>query len=191
MNVGDSMTRAIRTCRPEESLAAAARILWEQDCGIVPVLDGEGDLVGVVTDRDACMAAYTRGQRLDEIPVHTAMARVVSTCGADWPLERALAVMRQQQVRRLPVLDERNRCCGVLSLSDVVRVAGEDPALRGAVVGTLAAVSRPRSEIQSGATVVLPAAPRGSAPPAGAPTAATSGGAAATDRPRKPKSRKK
>jgi len=70
------MTREVASCRPDDTLNDAARIMWERDCGFVPVTaeDSGGRVVGIVTDRDLCMAAYTRGQRLADIRVGEVMS---------------------------------------------------------------------------------------------------------------------
>ncbi len=77
MNVSDLMTTAVKSCVIGDSLQRAAQLMWENDCGVVPVLDGEGRVVGMITDRDICMAAYTHGQALWQLPVSGAMAKQV------------------------------------------------------------------------------------------------------------------
>lgn len=96
MKIQDVMTKDPRTCTPDDRLHEAARVLWEQDCGCVPVVDAMRKVVGIVTDRDACMAAYTQGKRLDEIPVRSVMARVVASCRADETVEQAMMLMAQR-----------------------------------------------------------------------------------------------
>lgn len=120
MQVEQIMTRQPATCRADETLNQAARIMWERDCGFVPVVDDAGHVVGVVTDRDACMGAYTQGRALGEIPVTTAMSKRVHFCHPEEELGRALDVMRHEGVRRLVVIDNRERLVGVLSLGDAV-----------------------------------------------------------------------
>jgi len=80
MKAKELMTRDVATCRPEDPMAAAARIMWERDCGIVPVVDGDGRPVGVVTDRDLCMASFTRNEPLSRMPVRDAMAKKPFAC---------------------------------------------------------------------------------------------------------------
>lgn len=145
MQVKDVMATAVAVCRSDDTLAAAAQIMWEQDCGIVPVTDAAGKLCGVVTDRDACMAAYTRGQDLHHIPVEVAMAKRVVTLGANDPLSKAHELMRTHRVRRLPVLDTAHRVVGLLSLKDLALAATEKKATteRQEVARTLAEISRP------------------------------------------------
>jgi CBS domain-containing protein len=119
------MSRAVATCRPDDRLDAAARIMWEHDCGVVPVTvveDGGERVVGMLTDRDVCMAAYTQGRPLWDIPATVAMSHVVRSCRPRDTIKSALAVMAAERIRRLPVLDERSdRLVGLLSLADVAR----------------------------------------------------------------------
>ncbi len=120
MKVADLMTREIRACTIHESVNAAARIMWEHDCGCAPVVDGHGKLAGIVTDRDICMAAYTQGIPLDAIPVERVMSPRVISCSRSDNLETAHHLMRTHEIHRLPVVDSRGRPVGILSLSDVV-----------------------------------------------------------------------
>ncbi len=148
MNVQDVMTRSPRTCRGNDSLVTAAKVLWDLDCGVVPVVDDAGRPIGVVTDRDCCMAAYTRGLRLDEIPVAAAMAKVVFTVRADAPVTAAIETMRGKQVRRLPVVDAQGKLCGIVSSADLVARAGK-ANLASPVLEMLAAIGAPRSTAAS------------------------------------------
>ena len=177
MRVQEVMAKDPKTCRANDTLIAAARILWDHDCGCVPVVDDQGKPVGIVTDRDACMAAYTRGRRLDEIAVHGAMAKTLFTCRADDGLAQAITLMQQKQVRRLPVVDERGRLCGVLSVTDALRAAVAGRDLQAPVLAALAAIAAPRQHAPKpeAVAVVVPKAPGAPAP--GAVPAAAAGGA--------------
>jgi CBS domain-containing protein len=146
MNVKEVMSREVRTIRMVDRLDAAARAMWEQDCGVVPVVDGNGAVVGVVTDRDVCMAAWTQGRPLGEIAVTSVMARSVRTCKPDDPVTQALAVLQQHQLHRLPVVDARGVAIGIVAINDLVRLAAARPSvLDGAgVTKALAAIVAPR-----------------------------------------------
>ena len=117
----DLMTRDVRTCTDDDALDVAARLLWESDCGCLPVVSrGEPPhVVGMLTDRDICMAAYTTGARLAEIRVSQARSRQAWCCPSTATVEDALAIMRLRRVNRLPVVDAEGRLVGLLSLSDV------------------------------------------------------------------------
>jgi CBS-domain-containing membrane protein len=123
MNVSDVMTRDVATCGPGDSLNRAAQLMWERRCGTLPVIDAGGGVVGMLTDRDVCMAAYTQGRRLDDITVGTAMSRPAQACAPSATIEEAEDLMMAHAVRRLAVLDERGRLAGVLSIDDVARAA--------------------------------------------------------------------
>ncbi len=128
MKIDPLFTRTARTLGPAETLSAAAHHLWEGDCGIVPVVDDARRLVGVITDRDICMAALFRGRPLGEIRVADAMARQLLTVSPGSEVRAALELMRTYQVRRLPVVDEDGALLGLLSLADLARTWAEgDP----------------------------------------------------------------
>jgi CBS domain-containing protein len=145
VTVGEVMTPGPVTCAPDAPLADAVHVMWIRDCGFVPVTESPGGrLCGVVTDRDACMAAYTQGRSLAEIPVRSAMATDVVTVGEDDLLSAAHERMRDRQVRRLPVVDRGGRVVGVISLNDVAIHARGREEERRAVSSTLAEVCRHR-----------------------------------------------
>jgi CBS domain-containing protein len=153
MKVQQIMTRVVRVCRPEDALNTASQMMWESDCGCIPVVsaNGDGRVIGMLTDRDICMAAYTQGRRLMDIPAATAMSREVLTCSADDDLKQAEELMREKQVRRLPVVDEGGRLQGIISLNDIAREfdrerkkAGRKQVQAAELAGTLAGVCRQR-----------------------------------------------
>jgi CBS domain-containing protein len=145
MKISELMTRPVHACRAGDTLDCAARLMWENDIGSVVVTDDGGQVVGMVTDRDACMAAYTCGGALHDIPVGVAMARHVVTCGADDSDAAVAEIMARHKIRRVPVVDEAHRPIGMVSLNDLARTMahGRDvPAT--AVAGTLAAICEHR-----------------------------------------------
>ena len=147
MKVADSMTREVRACTVHDSLNAAARVMWENDCGCVPIVDSQGRLVGIVTDRDICMAAYTQGVPLEAIPLERVMAARVISCSRTDDLDTAHRLMRKHEIHRLPVVDSRGRLTGILSLSDVVNQAsqaGAAPSEAVEVIATLSAIRKRR-----------------------------------------------
>ena len=146
------MTKAVHVCRPSDSLNFAAQILWENDIGTLPVVaeDGSNRLVGILTDRDICMAAYTQGKNLSNISVESAMSRDVKACTPITTLEEAAHAMAEAKVHRLPVVVGSRQVLGMLSLADLAHEAARKPSARGgsagfALVGkTLAAIVAPR-----------------------------------------------
>lgn len=135
-------------CRVDDTLNTAAHLMWEHDCGVMPVMGNDDRIVGIVTDRDICMAAYTQGRPLHAIPVHAAMAKEVSTCRPDDSVEDAEHLMGEKQIRRLPVLDNAGQLVGMLSLGDIAREFGASRK-KGVIrelVQSLAAICAPRAE---------------------------------------------
>ena len=132
MNVADIMTTNVATCRAGESLNRAAQLMWEHRCGAIPVLDEAGAVLGLVTDRDACMAAYTQGRRLDDLAVETAMSRPARTCLSTATVEEAEDLMMAHAVRRLAVVDAGGRLEGLLSIDDIARCAAAGEGNRAA-----------------------------------------------------------
>jgi CBS-domain-containing membrane protein len=152
MQVKQIMTRDVKGVRSGDNLDGAARILWENDCGCVPVLDDASRVLGMLTDRDICMAAYFQGRPLREIEVASAMSKSIFSARPEDTLVAAEKVMQTQKVRRLPVVDAAGKLAGLLSLNDLARAAARERAARGRkelsdaeVSETLAAVSEPRT----------------------------------------------
>lgn len=147
MKVREVMNQPAVTCRPEDTLNTAAQLMWERDCGAIPVVNEDGALVGMLTDRDICMAAYTQGTALSAIPVQNAMARQIFTCHADNSLRDAEQLMSEKQIRRLPVVDGDERIIGVISLNDIARYAASarpGDSFERDLTNTFAAICEPR-----------------------------------------------
>lgn len=123
MRAQQVMSKSLVTCFLEDDLNRAAQLMWEHDCGVVPVIDGDGHAVGMLTDRDICMAAYTQGNALREIAVTSAMSKRLYGCRPDDTLDQVQAIMRENKVRRLPVLDREDRPIGIISFSDLLHAA--------------------------------------------------------------------
>lgn len=148
MRIEQLMTQPAVVCRPDDTLNTAARLMWEYDCGSIPVVAEDDRLVGMVTDRDICMAAHLRGQSLHEIPVSVAMAQQVVSCFPQEFIDAAERLMSKAQVRRVPVVDDDNRPMGVLSLNDLIRHTASSHARDGrdrALVLTMATICQPRA----------------------------------------------
>lgn len=150
MIVSQLMNTSVHACRPGDSLHEAAERMWNADVGCLPVLDDAGHVTGMVTDRDVCMAAYTQGKPLRAITVDSVMARDVASCLPNDTLEQAEYMMRSRRVRRLPVVNERGRLVGLISLNDLAREAARElPRITsgvssGGLISTLAAICEPR-----------------------------------------------
>jgi CBS domain-containing protein len=151
MNVDRFMTQDVRSCRSSDNLRDAAMVMWDRDCGFVPVTEEpDGPLAGVITDRDICMAVATKGRSIDTIPVGEVMSREPVTCAPTDDVRVAMERMASAQVRRLPVVGKKGQLKGVVSLNDLVLAAEENEMRRKAsvsnsdVVRTLKSVSAHR-----------------------------------------------
>lgn len=120
MRVYSVMKREPRTCTPATDLATAGRTMAQVDCGFLPVIDAANKVVGLVTDRDICLAVTLRDELPSAIRVQDVISGEVYSCSADEEITEALNTMREFGVRRLPVLDMAGRIEGILSLDDIV-----------------------------------------------------------------------
>jgi CBS domain-containing protein len=120
MKVKDVMVGTPVFCWPATNLGAAVELLWNANCGILPVANEEGKVIGVVTERDICMALGTRNRLPGEITVGEVTSGEVFACFTDDDIQTALGTMVREKVRRLPVLGKNRELLGILSLDDVV-----------------------------------------------------------------------
>ncbi len=127
MEVQELMTKEVKTCKRGSNLAEVANILWEGDCGALPVMDNDDKVVGMISDRDICFAVATKGRLASEITAGELIGgRPLYTCSPEDDIQTALSAMQQQQVRRIPVVNSNGRIEGILSISDVVLAASAD-----------------------------------------------------------------
>jgi CBS domain-containing protein len=148
MKAEQLMTRDVLTCSPSDSLEQAARIMWECDVGCLVVTDANRRPVGVITDRDLAMAAYTQGVALRDGSVQNAMAREVITCSASAPVSEVEHKMQVSQVRRVPITDANGKLVGIIALGDIARSAQSSPLHLSEIPGlakTLAGITERRS----------------------------------------------
>jgi CBS domain-containing protein len=139
MKASDLMTKDVFTCTVDESSAFAAHIMCNQDVGVVPVVDPQGAVLGVVTDRDLMKAAYHSERPLDQIPVKDAMSRNVISIRPDDDVYRIAELMQVNQVRRVPVIDDDGLLRGIVAMADLAR------RNEGDVAETLGAISQPHA----------------------------------------------
>jgi CBS domain-containing protein len=144
MKVKEIHTSDVKSVRPDANLAHAAVIMWDNDCGVVPVVEREGQLIGIISDRDICIALGTRAQRAGEVNVQDAMSRNVRTCRPTDEVDTALETMADERVRRLPVVDEKGILRGILSINDVLNHLDDRTApSRNKVLNVLKVICEP------------------------------------------------
>lgn len=145
--VSELMTQEVVACSVGDSLRRALQIMWDHDCGAVPVVDSDDKPIAMITDRDLSMAAYTRGGLDVGGPVVTTMSKDLFSCVRDQSIDDALATMRRYQIRRLVVVEPEGKLAGILSLADIARWAKRHKSRRylERVAHTLATISEPRA----------------------------------------------
>jgi CBS-domain-containing membrane protein len=120
MKVKELMTPDAKAIWITQSLADAAREMWENDCGALPIIKDGRKVVGMITDRDICMASAMRDRNPAAISVEEIMNATVYAAEADEDIEQALQTMREHKIRRLPVLNLQGELEGILSMNDIV-----------------------------------------------------------------------
>jgi CBS domain-containing protein len=154
MKVKDLMATDVKCCSEFSTLNTAAQLMWDNDIGCVPVVDKDGRVIGMLTDRDICMAAYTQGAPLTGALVTIAMSKQVFSCAPDNELAFAEKLMREKQVRRLPVIDAQGRLVGLISLSDISREGEREIEMKrprevsdAEIAGVMASLCAPRHRV--------------------------------------------
>lgn len=149
MKVQDVMMGTPVFCAPDTNLGAAVELLWNRNCGILPIVDAQQKVTGVVTDRDLCVALGTRNRLPGDIKVGEVASGNIYSCKPEDDIHAALDTMAKQKVRRLVVVNKQGTLQGILSIDDVVRHAeagglGRPTELsHGQIVETLQKVCSP------------------------------------------------
>jgi CBS domain-containing protein len=149
MKVETIMSRPARTCGPDTNLASVVETMWTHECGIVPVVNERGQAVGIVTDRDICIALGTRHATAAMLTAHDVMTPSVAGCAPEDDCFIALLTMQERGVHRLPVLGIGDVVLGIVSLDDIVKHAARAPVsdpLRIGVLEVIAAVGKHHDE---------------------------------------------
>ena len=158
--VSELMTKKVSYVRTDESLSAAAKKMWDGDCGAVPVIEAGGErVVGMITDRDICIATWSRNAAPSAISISEVMSSdPLYSAGPDDPISSVKDLMRNQQIRRLPVLDHERKLVGIVSLADIAAKAerigaqSAEEVVTTAVAETLAGISRPHANREASAS---------------------------------------
>lgn len=143
MKVFEIMTLDVGFCGLEDSLAKAAEIMWRKDCGIVPIVDAEKRVVGILTDRDICIATATRNLKPSEIMACEMISRKVSACQMNDDIKKVLRLMRKNCVKRLPVTGEQGELLGIISITDILLKAAKKKSVRKLLISTLKTIAKP------------------------------------------------
>jgi len=128
MKIQDAMSRNPATVTPDAPASEAARIMKDEDVGVVPVIESNESrtLVGVVTDRDLAVRLVAEGRDGQSLVRDVMSGGQMHTCGPDDDLDDVMDTMAREQVRRIPIVDERGALVGIVSQADIVRKASDD-----------------------------------------------------------------
>lgn len=158
MKVKDVMTPHPQTIWLTESLADAASMMWENDCGVLPIVKDQ-KVIGMITDRDICMATTIRQSNPSSVSVEEVMTGEVYGVDPEDNIDQALQVMQQHQIRRVPVISPDGELKGILSMNDIVlhakapEAAEKDSIGYGEVVKTYQAICRHPTPVAARASV--------------------------------------
>jgi CBS domain-containing protein len=120
MKVKDVMTHCAVCCSSDTNVGAAVELMWVHNFGMLPVVGIDQKLLGIVTDRDICMAIGTRNRLPGDLTVGEIATRNAFTCKPGDEIQEALHTMANQQVRRLPVVNDQGIPQGILSVDDII-----------------------------------------------------------------------
>ncbi len=125
MNINEIMSLNVKTCEAQSSLDDVARLMWEHDCGAIPVVDDENKPIGIVTDRDIAMAAMLKHKPLWSMtPEEFIYGQKLSCCQQNDSLQDCLNKMKSNGVRRIMVTNADGTLAGIVSIGDIVAFTG-------------------------------------------------------------------
>jgi CBS domain-containing protein len=119
----DVMTVDPACCSPDTTLDQIARMMIENDCGEIPIVDRSDRLVGVITDRDIVCRVVAEGKNPTAYTAATCMTTPVQTISPEASLDDVIALMEKRQIRRIPVVDGDGCCAGIISQADLAPIA--------------------------------------------------------------------
>jgi len=148
LRAGDLMTRDVVSVHPSDSIEMAARLMRRCDCGALPVTDSYGRLLGMLTDRDIAVRVVARGIDPKVAAVRDGMTDEGFACAVNDSIEGCLRQLQRHRVRRVPIVDDRDRVVGIISQGDIARLAGLGAGRgeRRAIAETISAISEPIKE---------------------------------------------
>ena len=122
MKIKHVMTKDPTCCVPSDTAERAAKIMRDADAGVVPIIENEQSrkVIGIVTDRDLCMNIIAEGRDPRTTQVHESMTTTVVSCSPQDSVDKATELMRENQIRRIPVVDEQHQLLGIVAIADIV-----------------------------------------------------------------------
>ena len=126
MKCRDIMTKYLKMCRADGNATDAVKIMEELNCGAVPIVGENNELMGIVTDRDIAMYTTLHSKSHEKTLLKEFMSSDVITCHPDDDIDDAINKMKDYKIRRLPVVDDDNKVIGMISLGDIAVASGEE-----------------------------------------------------------------
>lgn len=127
MKVNAVMVTEVASCSPQTPLQDIAMLMWHNDCGAIPLVDDQEHPVGIITDRDVAMGAALQHKPLWDIRAEEVSGnRELYYCEAEDSIQKVLQMMEEHEVRRLPVVNQYNQLCGMVSMGDIVSFTGAE-----------------------------------------------------------------
>lgn len=142
MKAKDVMTKNVGFCHEDDNLGKAVAVMWQKDCGMIPVVGEKDRLIGVVTDRDISVAATTRNLNPSDIPVKDLIIGKTITCSRKDSIKKILKKMQKHQIKRLPVVKKNGKLDGVISINDLLQMK-KSKKFRKQIFKTLKAIGKP------------------------------------------------
>ena len=157
MKVLEVMTTGPVTCTATTDLVSCARMMWDGDFGFLPVVGERNEVIGVVTDRDICMGLAMNDRRPSDVRVRDIMTHEVHRCLPEDTTDTVMRLMKEHQIRRLPVTDADGVLKGIVSVNDLALSAGESgtrttkgaPVPANEVLATVRAIARHRATVEA------------------------------------------
>lgn len=143
MKVKDAMKADVGFCSTDDSLMKAADVMRVRDCGVVPIVDAERKAVGMLTDRDICLAIAARNRKASDVKTAELIKGKIVSCLAEDDLESALRKMRKYRIKRLAVVDKSGLLIGILAIADILLSVGKDKKLKKKVYSTIKTIVKP------------------------------------------------
>lgn len=144
MKVKDVMKTDVAFCSADDNLMKAAEIMLRRDCGVVPVVDENKVLIGMLTDRDLALTIVARNRKASDVKTREIIKGAAISCSPDDKLEDVLRKMRKYQIKRLAAVGENGELLGILSITDILLSARKNKDLKKKVYATLKAIFKPR-----------------------------------------------
>ena len=133
MKISEVMTASVETCSPEDTLQAVAERMASLDVGAIPICESER-IIGMITDRDIVVRAVAKGEDISTCKAGDVMSPDIVFCSPDDSVSEAAQLMAARQIRRLVVIDDQKKLCGIVALGDLA-IENQDDKLTGRVLG--------------------------------------------------------